>query len=719
MKYGLPLLLTALAVLVPMPDSADAAEKVSKRPNILYIMSDDHASHAMSCYGSVINKTPNLDRIANEGIRFTNSFCTNSICGPCRAVVLTGKYSHLNGFIRNGNTFDGEQQTVAKLLRRAGYETAMVGKWHLKSDPTGFDFWHVLVGQGPYYNPPMKTPQGVVEHEGYTTDVITDMALDYLKNRDREKPFFLMYHHKAPHRNWQPGPKYLTLYDDVSLPEPDNLFDDWSDRGTAAHEQKMTVANDLNSRDLKLEPPPGLTEEQLTTWNAAYDPKNKAFQEAKLAGDDLVRWKYQRYIKDYCRSIASVDENVGRVLDYLDESGLTDNTIVIYTSDQGFYLGDHGWFDKRFMYEESLRMPLVVRWPGHVKPGSVSDEIVLNLDFAETFLDAAGESIPDDMQGRSIRPILEGKTPHDWRPSTYYRYYEFPGGHSVQKHYGVRTQRHKLIFFHELEEWELFDLEKDPREMKSVYHDPAYAAVVKELKIELARLREHYKDDDTVRGTPSVQTRNPNKVKLELALHYDFSDLKGGRVSDASGRGHDGRMAAAESVEGRRGKALKLYGRAAVKIAKMPDSLSPDFRPLVVGGWCKPASADGVLVAMGGGSHGFSLYLEDGVPRFVVNASNSQASVKGSGKVKIDQWVHLAGAIDAKGRLWLFVDGRPVADAKGSLIPQKPSDGFSVGSDTGSPVAQYKGSAGYSGLLEDVRLYWGLLGKDELRKWAE
>ena len=512
MKNGLPLLATALAALGLAPGFSDAAEQAAKRPNILYIMSDDHASHAMSCYGSAINKTPNLDRIANEGIRFTNSFCTNSICGPCRAVVLTGKHSHLNGFIRNGNTFDGGQQTVAKLLRQAGYETAMVGKWHLKSDPTGFDFWHVLIGQGPYYNPPMKTAGGVVEHEGYTTDVITDVALDYLKNRDRGKPFFLMYHHKAPHRNWQPGPKYLTLYDDVTMPEPDNLFDDWSGRGTAAHEQKMTVANDLNSRDLKLEPPPGLTAQQLKTWNEAYDPKNKTFEEANLEGDDLIRWKYQRYIKDYCRSIASVDENVGRVLDYLDESGLADNTIVIYTSDQGFYLGDHGWFDKRFMYEESLRMPLVVRWPGHVKPGSLSDEIVLNLDFAETFLDVAGESIPDDMQGRSIRPILEGKAPDDWRPSTYYRYYEFPGGHSVQKHYGVRTQRYKLIFFHELDEWELFDLEKDPREMKSVYDDPSYAAVVKELKAELARLKEHYKDDDTVQGAPNVQTRNPRKV---------------------------------------------------------------------------------------------------------------------------------------------------------------------------------------------------------------
>ncbi len=505
-----------MLALVPIawgsaPGDSTAAKKTAGRPNIIYIMSDDHASHAMSCYGSVINQTPNLDRIANEGIRFTNSFCTNSICGPCRAVVLTGKHSHLNGFVRNGNTFNGEQQTVSKLLQKAGYETAVVGKWHLKSEPTGFDYWHVLIGQGPYYNPPMKTPQGTVKHEGYTTDVITDVALDFLKKREGGKPFFLMYHHKAPHRNWQPGPKHLTLYDDLTMPEPDNLFDDWSGRGTAAHEQKMTVAKDLNSRDLKLEPPRGLTDEQLEAWNKAYGPKNKAFEEAKLEGDDLIRWKYQRYVKDYCRAIASVDENVGRVLDYLDESGLADNTIVIYTSDQGFYLGDHGWFDKRFMYEESLRMPLIVRWPGHIKPGSVSDEIVLNLDFAETFLDVGGEAIPDDMQGRSIRSILEGPVPEDWRKSTYYRYYEFPGGHSVRKHYGVRTQRHKLIFFHELGEWELFDLAKDPREMKSVYEDPAYAEVVTEMKAELARLKEYYKDEDSVTGAPNVRKKNRRK----------------------------------------------------------------------------------------------------------------------------------------------------------------------------------------------------------------
>ena len=472
-----------------------------KRPNILFIMSDDHGYQALSCYGSRVNQTPNLDRIATGGMRFNRCFVTNSICGPSRAVILTGKYSHLNGFVRNGNTFNGQQQTVAKLLQGAGYQTAMVGKWHLKSEPTGFDFWKVLVGQGPYYNPPMKTVDGVIPHTGYTTDIITDTALDWLKRgRDPDKPFFMMYQHKAPHRNWQPGPKYLNKYDGQTIPEPDTLFDDYSGRGTPAKTQKMMVARDLNANDLKLTPPRGLTDEQLEVWNRAYEPKNAAFREMDLQGDALVRWKYQRYVKDYLRSIDSVDENVGRVLDYLDETGLAENTVVFYTSDQGWYLGEHGWFDKRWMYEESFRTPLMVRWPGTVRAGTTSDALVMNLDFAETFLDIAGAAIPDDMQGSSMKRILSGEEAADWRKSVYYHYYEFPGAHSVRRHYGVRTDRYKLIYFYEpdVDEWELYDLEKDPQEMTSVYGDPAYADVVREMKAELARQRQAYGDDGSV-----------------------------------------------------------------------------------------------------------------------------------------------------------------------------------------------------------------------------
>ncbi|MBN2290791.1 MAG: sulfatase [Pirellulales bacterium] len=483
------------------------------RPNIIFIMSDDHASHAISSYGSRINKTPNIDRLAKGGIRFSNCFCTNSICGPSRAVILTGKYSHLNGFATNRHSFNGAQQTVAKLLQKAGYQTAMIGKWHLRTDPTGFDYWNVLPGQGNYYNPKLIEMGKPSVHQGYVTDIITDIAIGFLERRDSDRPFFLMCHNKAPHREWLPSPKYLTKYDDVDLPEPPTLFDDYATRGTPAHEQEMTIDRHLRPvEDLKLDPLPGkdgkpaktpgfklrFTPRQLARWEAAYGPKNEAFRKANLSGKDLLRWKYQRYMKDYLRCIASVDENVGRLLDYLDKHGLADNTIVFYTSDQGFYLGDHGWFDKRFMYEESYRMPLLVRWPAKIKAGTVSDALVSNLDFAETFLAAAGTPIPEDMQGRSFLPILEGKTPDDWRKALYYRYYEYPAVHMVHKHYGVRTDRYKLIYFHDLNEWELYDLQKDPHELNNVYADPAYAKQVKELKATLAKLKKQYKDNDNV-----------------------------------------------------------------------------------------------------------------------------------------------------------------------------------------------------------------------------
>jgi len=355
----------------------------------------------------------------------------------------------------------------------------------------------VLIGQGPYYNPPMKTPDGTVKHTGYTTDIITRLALDWLQHkRDKDKPFCLMYQHKAPHRNWQPGPDHLTKYDDVTIPEPDTLFDDYSNRGRAAKEQDMSIEKTMNNNDLKLVAPRNLTADQKKLWDAAYQQKNEAFRKANLQGKDLVRWKYQRYIKDYLRCIASVDDNVGDLLEYLDESGLAENTIVVYTSDQGFYLGDHGWFDKRFMYEESLRMPLLVRYPKKIKAGSVNKDLVQNLDFAPTFLDFAGIEAPKDMQGRSFRKILQGKTPARWQKSIYYHYHEYPAVHSVKRHYGVRTQRHKLIhFYHDIDEWELYDMQKDPDELKNVFSDPAYADVVKELKVELKRLRRKYKDD--------------------------------------------------------------------------------------------------------------------------------------------------------------------------------------------------------------------------------
>ncbi|MAF23893.1 MAG: sulfatase [Roseibacillus sp.] len=473
----------------------------AERPNILLIFTDDHCEQALSAYDPSRITTPHMDRIANGGMRFNRCYVTNSICGPSRAVILTGKYSHLNGFIRNGNTFDGTQQTFPKILREAGYTTAMLGKWHLKSTPTGFDHYEVLIGQGPYYNPPMKYRQAdgtpaQRKHTGYTTDIIVDLTLEWLKeSRDKEKPFMLMTQHKAPHRNWQPGPKYLNWLDDKTIPEPETLWDDYEGRTSAASEQTMTIRKHLSGNDLKMGPPRGLNSEQAAKWNAAYGPKNEAFKKAQsgMSEKEIIQWKYQRYVKDYLRCVKSVDDGIGRILDYLEESGLAKNTIVIYSSDQGWYLGEHGWYDKRWMYEESLKTPLLIRWPGVVKPGSVNEDIVSNLDFAETFLDAAGVEVPADMQGRSLVPVLKGKTPDDWRKSFYYHYYEFPGAHSVARHFGVTTGEHKLIHFYHKDEWELFDLSKDPEELRSVYGDASYAGVEAALKKELERLRTDYK----------------------------------------------------------------------------------------------------------------------------------------------------------------------------------------------------------------------------------
>jgi arylsulfatase A-like enzyme len=477
------------------PDGRDTALASAKPPNILFVFTDDHASHAISAYGSVINTTPNLDRLANEGMLFRNAFVTNSICAPSRAVILTGKHSHLNGIIDNRLEFDGSQPTFPKLLQAASYETAIVGKWHLKSKPTGFDYWRVLRGQGPYYNPLFLTPEGEVNYTGYTTEIITDLALDWLQNdRNPERPFMLMYQHKAPHRRWEPGLDYLAMYDDVEIPEPATLFDDHTagNRTSARLEQDMSIEVTMDEIDLKLVPPRNLTDDQLEVWNAAYEPKNEAFRESTLEGNDLVRWKYQRYMKDYLRAVAAVDDQLGRVLDYLDESGLSDNTVVVYSSDQGFFLGDHGWFDKRWMYEESFRTPLLVRWPGVTSPAALDSHLVQNLDFAQTFLDIAGVDAPAEMQGRSLVPLLRGEDSGDWRTSVYYHYYEYPAVHSVRRHYGVRTEHYKLIHYYNLGEWELFDVETDPDELINLYDDSTHGDVLAELKAELVRLRELY-----------------------------------------------------------------------------------------------------------------------------------------------------------------------------------------------------------------------------------
>jgi arylsulfatase A-like enzyme len=470
----------------------------SAKPNIVFVFSDDHAYQAISAYNDPrkLLDTPNLDRLGREGMRFNRCLVPNSICGPSRATVLTGKYSHANGFYNNTNSqFDGSQMTCAKLLQGAGYQTAVVGKWHLVSEPTGFDHWQILPGQGAYYNPDMIDNGKPVRLEGYTTDLITDLSLDWLKKRDKSKPFLLMCQHKAPHRQWEPAPRHLGHDQDRKYPEPATLFDDYSGRGLAERDQDMTIARTMTPADLKLTPPARLTDAQRKAWDAYYEPRNEAFRRADPQGEDLVRWKYNRYMHDYLGCIKAVDESVGRLLRFLEEEGLADNTLVVYSADQGFYLGEHGWFDKRWIFEESLRAPLLVRWPGKVKPGGVSDAIVSNLDFAETFLDAAGLSIPAEMQGRSLIPLFQGETPADWRKSFYYDYYEYPVPHHVRPHYGVVTDRYKLVHFYtpDLDEWELFDRTTDPDELRNVAGEAAYAPVVEELKREVNRLRAELK----------------------------------------------------------------------------------------------------------------------------------------------------------------------------------------------------------------------------------
>jgi arylsulfatase A-like enzyme len=482
------------------------------RPNILFIFTDDHAPHAISAYGSRINQTPNIDRLADEGVIFLNSFCTNSICGPSRAVVLTGKHSHANGKLDNsGEPFDMAQPTFNKALQAAGYQTAIIGKWHLRVDPGGFDHWEVLPGQGRYYNPDFRTPAGDVRYEGYVTDIITDLSLDWLRDgRDPERPFLLMSQHKAPHRNWMPGPAHLRTYDDIEIPEPETLFDDYRNRATPAGDTEMTIAEHMfPAYDLKITPAAAdnetdqrlwasewdrMNEEQRAAWEAAYAPRNEAFLADGLEGEALIRYYYQRYIKDYLRCIASVDDGVGRILDYLDEGGLADDTLVVYCSDQGFYLGDHGWYDKRWMYEESLRMPFVARWPGRIEAGTRVPQMIQNIDYAPTFLEMAGTEPPSDLHGESLFDLMRGREPGGWRRSIYYHYYEYPQPHRVAPHYGVRTERHKLVYYYQTREWELFDLQADPSELLSVYADPAYADTVADLKRELRRLRTAYAD---------------------------------------------------------------------------------------------------------------------------------------------------------------------------------------------------------------------------------
>lgn len=515
----------------------------TKRPNIVFFFTDDHAPHAIGAYNGwlkSVNPTPEIDKLADDGMLFENSFCTNSICGPSRAVIMSGKHSHKNGFMNNGNSFDWNQQIFPKILRAAGYHTALYGKSHLKGKPQGFDSWAVLPGQGDYYNPAMITPKGRKIIDGYCTDIVTDMAIDFIKeSKELGKPFMLMCQHKAPHRTWMPALRHLHLYDDITIPEPKTLFDQYSGRIPAQYQEMEIDRHMYLDHDLFTDLTPDLdfpkqrlpsqdrsayvnmkrmTPEQLKTWRAAYGPKDKAFREAKLTGRDLVRWKFQRYAKNYLRAIKGVDENLARLRKALEDQGLADNTVFVYSSDQGFYIGDHGWYDKRWMYEESLKMPLIISWPGVIKPGSRNTDLVQNLDYAQTFLEMAGAKTPSDMQGTSLVPLLKGKKPNDWRKSIYYHYYEYPSYHQVPRHNGIRTERYKLINFYEFGEWEFYDLKTDPDELKNLYGNPEKKELIDNVRKQLLKLQKGYGDDTVLKEKPpewKSKMRSTTSVKTK------------------------------------------------------------------------------------------------------------------------------------------------------------------------------------------------------------
>ena len=513
--------LLVLKALVFGFSSVQLLGETPDRPNILFLFSDDHAWQSIGAYGGRLKdvaNTPNIDKLASEGMLFRKCYVANALCGPSRAAILTGKYGHRNGVTWNRSAnFDGSQQTFPKILRQSGYQTAIIGKWHLKSTPTGFDYFDVMRGQGRYYNPLLLTgdADGLKEQRvvtGYNSDIVGDLTIEWLKNgRDKSKPFVLMSQFKATHHGWCPGPEEYDLYDDVYIPEPDNLFDDFSYRGTAIREQTLTLYEDLPYNMMLGDPGElgELNKEQRKAWDAYRAPDVEKFEAMNLGWNnpsrELSRFKYQMLLKNFLASGAGIDKNVGRIRSFLEKNNLADNTIVIYMADHGFFLGEHGFFDKRFMYEESLRTAFIVHWPGIVKEGIVNDvDIVSNIDIAETFLDLAGVNIPKEMQGRSLVPVLQGKTPEDWRKTFLYTYHEL-ANHRVQPHFGVTDGRNKLIYYPAHNEWEFFDLKKDPSEMISQYYIPENETTIMELKRELVRLRNYY------HCPPTITLRNMNK----------------------------------------------------------------------------------------------------------------------------------------------------------------------------------------------------------------
>lgn len=615
------------------------------KPNIVWIFADDHGYQAIGAYGGRFEKenlTPNIDSIARDGMIFERAYVGNSICSPSRATLLTGKHSHMNGKFDNRVSFNHDQQQFQKILQGNGYQTAMIGKIHIDGAMQGFDYWEVFPGQGRYINPQFITATGRTEYPGHSTDIVTDRALNWLKSEMSDsKPFMLMVHYKAPHRNWLPAERIMKEFRKRTFPEPETLFDDYTGRGTAAHGQDMTIEATMTMKsDLKV------TE---GSERAAY------LAEHKPTGKDLIRWKYQAYMQDYLGCIAGVDENIGRILSYLKESGLDKNTVVMYASDQGFYLGEHGWFDKRFMYEESFRTPLVARWPGVIKPGSHNRDLVQNIDFAETFLDIAGAPIPKEMQGRSLLPLLKGQSPADWRKSLYYHYYEYPAEHAVRRHEGVFDGHHKLIRFYgtdvpDGEEWELFDLDTDPSEMKSIYDDPEKAGTVKALKAELDRLKKQYAvppEDGGLEIRQDRQRRTNSAAPETLKFSFQRGPVPNSQAPYLSGRGLELRV---------------------------------DFTY---------SGHDGVLVAQGGASEGYALWIKGGIPQWSVNRSDLGVTVAGVDKLSPGK--HVLSMMQGKdGIATLKLDGQEIAKGSvGGAFGVQPNDSLSVGIDSGSPVADY------------------------------
>ena len=526
MKKNLPFSLIASIALCAFGCTGHQPGSEGKKPNIIFIMADDHATQALSCYGSRINETANIDILAKEGMVFNNAFVTNSICAPSRAVILTGKHSHMNGVRDNHGRFDSSQVSFPKILQKNGYRTALVGKWHLKSEPSGFDYWNILPGQGDYYNPRFINNGSDTSYHGYVTDIITDITLEWLSSQQKSEPFLLMVHHKAPHRNWMPDSKHLDVFDSIEFPQPVSFHDDYSGK-EHLKQQQLTIAHHMDILyDLKIpcdtcpvadvnrwsrsgyrKQMMDMDTEQVTSWNNGYRQEIDQYYSSSFTEEELVDWKFQRYLQDYLRCILSIDENVGRILKYLDQHGLADNTVVVYTSDQGFFLGEHGLFDKRYMYEESLRTPLIIKYPGGIKTGMICHELVQNLDIAPSFLELAGVDIPDEMQGRSLFPLFESPALQDWRDAVYYQFYE--SGWGVPQHYGIRTNSHKLIhFLNEPDTWELYDLESDPHEMINLYYDPANGELIHDLKNKLKGLQTLYKVPEAS-GSGRSQSHGP------------------------------------------------------------------------------------------------------------------------------------------------------------------------------------------------------------------